>query len=155
MDKHFVRWWLLMLAIGVAVFWGFHTGIIQAITSVDVTHLTSINAVLFLLVSGVLGYTTYNLGPYNTESAKKALRLGHFMSAFCMSIGLLGTVIGLIIMLQTQVQGVNTGDASSMLALVMTVMTALGTALYTTAVGIGTAMLIQLQCFNLEEAITP
>lgn len=153
MVSPFVRWWLFALAFAAALFWGVYSKAVQSIMAVDVTHLTSVNLVLFVIVSLILGRNTYILNLDNTEDVRKALNLGHFMSSFCMSIGLLGTVIGLIIMVQTQVAGVNTSDPASMLTLVGTVMSALGTALYTTAVGIGTAMLIQIQCFNLEAAL--
>lgn len=153
MKRGFVTWWIIALTFAVTLFWAGYFGVLQNIWRTDVTHFTTLIFGIFVAVSGIIGWNTYRLSEDNHASVDKAMALGWFASLMCTSIGLLGTVIGLSMMVQTQVAGVNPGDPNALMSMIGHVMSSLGTALYTTAVGIGTGIALQIQCFNLQHVL--
>jgi len=153
MPKAFTRWWIIILAYAAGLFFAFYYGLVKKILVVDVTHITVVTFAFFAFCSLLLGYASYSIEERTVSQTNGSIRFGWFASQFCMSLGLIGTVSGLIMMMDVQSTGLNISDPSSMLRLVGGAMGSLGTALFTTAVGIGTGMLLQVQCYNLEHSL--
>lgn len=137
----------------VMLFWLGYFGAAQAVWAADVTHITTLTFALFLLMSAIVGINTYRLDYENKEETEKTLEIGWFVSEFCTSLGLLGTVIGFILMMSTQLTAANASDPASMITMITHISMSMGTALYTTAVGIGCGMMLKIQCLNLQYAI--
>jgi biopolymer transport protein ExbB/TolQ len=74
---------------------------------------------------------------------------GWFFSDILMRLGLIGTVIGFVLMLSTVYQ-LKDNDVQALQQLLGTMGSGMQVALYTTLSGLGTAMLISLQCQWLD-----
>jgi hypothetical protein len=59
--KAFMSWWLVVLAIGAAVFYAFLTGAAQHVFLGDVTRITWATAALAVVVTVILGHAAYGL----------------------------------------------------------------------------------------------
>jgi biopolymer transport protein ExbB/TolQ len=66
-----------------------------------------------------------------------------------MRLGLIGTVIGFVLMLSS-VYGLKQGDVNALQQLLATMGSGMQVALYTTLTGLGTALLIGIQCQWLD-----
>jgi len=74
---------------------------------------------------------------------------GWFFSDILMRLGLIGTVIGFVLMLSTVYQ-LKDNDVQALQQLLGTMGSSMQVALYTTLSGLGTAMLVSLQCQWLD-----
>lgn len=74
---------------------------------------------------------------------------GWFFSDILMRLGLIGTVIGFVLMLSTVYQ-IKDNDVQALQQLLGTMGSGMQVALYTTLAGLGTAMLVSLQCQWLD-----
>jgi len=94
-----------------------------------------------------------------TEGIRKKIRkiektenLGWFLSDICLTVGMIGTVIGFIIMLV----GFGTTDASdaeSIQKLMGQISSGMSTSLLTTLAGLVCSVLLKLQFFNLSQSL--
>lgn len=85
------------------------------------------------------------------EEVIRAEQVGWFSSDQCLTIGMIGTVWGFIMMLRGF--GGFTGDANAVQKLMDFIVAGMGTALYTTFVGLICGMLLKIQYFNISHAI--
>lgn len=146
--KKFLAWWISVLLIGTGVFWAYFFGLVQTVWEADETHITSLIAVVFVVCNLYLGVLAYKIdSPYDwdTVSIKKRLETLWFMSEQMMALGMLGTVIGLIMMLSTT--SVGSIDSSSMQGVLAGMWKAMGLALYTNAVGLVCSIALKLQVY--------
>jgi len=127
----------------------------------DQTKLSILLLVIFIHMSIWCGYKTWRLSrfldrdeteKYLVEKIEGLMESGWFASDLCLSIGMVGTVIGFI----TMMSGFATIDVSNMTT-VQDMIKGLGagmsTALYTTLVGLICSALLKIQYFNLSQAI--
>ena len=127
----------------------------------DQTKLSILLLVIFIHMSIWCGYKTWRLSrfldrdeteKYLVEKIEGLMESGWFASDLCLSIGMVGTVIGFI----TVMSGFATIDVSNMTT-VQDMIKGLGagmsTALYTTLVGLICSALLKIQYFNLSQAI--
>jgi flagellar motor component MotA len=77
--------------------------------------------------------------------------VGWFAAGFFTSVGMIGTVIGMIWALKGFI-GVNVTDIASVQKLISDMVYGVSTALYTTLVGLVCSSLLKLQYFNLGHA---
>ena len=71
------------------------------------------------------------------------------MSEFCLSLGMIGTVIGFIQML-SGFSSIESGGTKAIQTLIGKMSYGMSTALYTTLVGLIFGNIIKLQCFKIE-----
>ena len=127
----------------------------------DSTKLSFLLLIIFIHMSTWCGYKTWRLSrfldrdeteKYLVEKIEGLMEAGWFASDLCLSIGMVGTVVGFISMMS----GFATIDVSNM-ATVQDMIKSLGsgmsTALYTTLVGLTCSALLKIQYFNLSQAI--
>ena len=94
-------------------------------------------------------------GDYYTSHKDQFERLeeiGWFSSDACLTIGMIGTVTGMIIMLQA-FAFVDLGNSKSIENLISALGLGMSTALYTTLLGLISSLLLKIQYFNLGQAI--
>ena len=72
------------------------------------------------------------------------------MSEVCLTMGLIGTVSGFILMLYGAFADLNISDTSSVQQSLMNMSLGMSTALYTTLIGLVTSLLLKIQFFRLE-----
>lgn len=153
--NYFLRWWLIALVVAVIAFWGWYAGIFELMYLYDHSKLTFVTLAVFLYSSVVIGISTYKVTDenFNEEVQKERQEFGWFTAELCMALGLLGTVIGFIIMMNADITSFTAADPASVQRLIGIISSSMGTAFYTTAVGLTTSILLKLQSYNLYKYI--
>jgi biopolymer transport protein ExbB/TolQ len=80
------------------------------------------------------------------------MEVGWFTSDLCLTIGMVGTVVGFIMML-SGFATVNIADVKTVQSLIRELGVGMSTALYTTLTGLICGALLKIQYFNLNQAI--
>lgn len=129
--KPFYIWWITNLAVASGVFWAWYHGIISEIWHDDVTMITSVLAILYIVTTLLIGYVAY------TKNFKsKIVDACWFLSEQMLALGMLGTVVGFIYLLTSGITSASVTDPASLAALLANMSVGLGIALYTNATGI-------------------
>ena len=127
----------------------------------DATKLSFLLMSIFSIMSAWCGYKTWKLSRfldngqtenYLVEKIEHLMEVGWFTSDLCLSVGMMGTVIGFIMML-SGFTNINTQDVSTVQNLIKNLGVGMSTALYTTLIGLGCSTLLKIQYFNLSQAI--
>lgn len=124
-------WWITNLAVATGVFWAWHSGIITKIWYDDVTMITSVLSLLYVVTTALIGYVAYT-----KDFASKIVDACWFLSEQMLAIGMLGTVVGFIYLLSSGITSASVTDPTSLATLLANMSVGLGIALYTNAVGI-------------------
>ena len=143
----FIKWFLLNAVFLTAVFFAETKGAISLMVSSDVSYLTIVIMVLYLVVSGMVGRLCYlaDKGVCSRSSLTKRAEVGWFAAEHFFSLGLLGTVFGLCVATATSLnEGTEVSDIVSGLK------TGLNTAFYTTICGIVFSLPLQSQLMILK-----
>lgn len=161
MDKQpFLKWLLLtaLFAVGAVIL--LKTGIAWSIWDVDSSYLSAVTVAFYCVFSALCGCATWrscngDLAWMDEMSRKEAIRdlrqeeeAGWFAAELCFVLGMIGTIVGFIMMLS----GFNTLDISNpstIQGLLTDLGNSMGTALYTTVVGLVCGSLLKVQYFNL------
>ena len=136
-------------------------GLLGALWEKDATNLSFVLLGLFAVMSGWCGYKTWRLSvfidsnktePYLIEKIEHLMEVGWFTSDLCLSIGMMGTVIGFIMMLGG-FANIDINDMATVQGLIKGLGVGMSTALYTTLTGLICSALLKIQYFNLSQAI--
>lgn len=161
--KHtlFLKWWLFMSAIMASTLFLGASGMLITLWDKDATKMSFLLLTLFYCMSAWCGYKTWRLSvfidsnktePYLVEKIEHLIEVGWFTSDLCLSIGMMGTVIGFIMMLGG-FAGIDIADMSTVQGLIKGLGVGMSTALYTTLTGLVCSALLKIQYFNLSQAI--
>ena len=129
--KPFYIWWITNLAVASGIFWAYHHGIVEKIWNDDVTMITTVLALLYVLTTALIGYVAYT-----KDFTSKLVDACWFLSEQMLAIGMLGTVVGFIYLLSSGITSASVTDPTSLATLLANMSVGLGIALYTNAVGI-------------------
>ena len=129
--KPFYIWWVTNLAVASGVFWAWYHGIISKIWYDDVTMITTVLAVLYVITTLLIGYVAYT-----KDFKSKIVDACWFLSEQMLALGMLGTVVGFIYLLTAVITSASVTDPASLAALLANMSVGLGIALYTNATGI-------------------
>jgi hypothetical protein len=144
-----LQWLTLFLlqvsALGVC----YYFGLFQWTWDNDVTKLSFVIMAIWAIVSGLIGKNTYLLesGKMTKQKFTGSLEAGWFASDQCLSLGMLGTVIGFLVMMGSIALG---SDVTAIQEMMKIMSSGMATALITTAVGMIFGNLIKLQLFLAE-----
>ena len=163
MIKHtlFLKWWLFITTVGVGMFYAGNQGFFDTLWVADTTKLSFLLIGIFAFMSVWCGYKTWKLSvfldsekteKYIVEKIEHLMEIGWFTSDLCLSIGMMGTVIGFIMML-AGFGSVNVEDMSTVQGMIKGLGVGMSTALYTTLMGLICSALLKIQYFNLSQAI--
>jgi len=151
----FTKWFLLNAVVGTAVFFAEQKGAISSIISNDLSYISILIMALYVIVSSYIGRLCYLSDKINGKRESEAKdylaqrsELGWFSAEHFFSLGLLGTIIGLIIATQ--------GSLDSSLPtsqIVAGLKEGLNTAFYTTVCGIVFSLPLQLQLMILKHKL--
>ena len=161
--KHtlFLKWWLFISAVMAGATYLYFTDMFALLWNKDATKLSYVLLLLFVFMSVWCGYKTWRLSvfldsnkteKYIIEKIEHLMEVGWFTSDLCLSIGMMGTVIGFIMML-SGFSNVNVEDLSSVQGMIKGLGAGMSTALYTTLTGLVCSALLKIQYFNLSQAI--
>lgn len=140
--KKVIIWWVSILLIGTGIFWANYFGVIQTIWTNDSTKLASVAAAVFVAANLALGWAAWQnaISPDN-PIIRKVTDYCWFLSEMLMALGMLGTVIGLIHMLQINAAAGGAVDPT----MIAGMWKAMGLALYTNAVGLVGSIVLKFQ----------
>ena len=161
--KHtlFLKWWLFITIIAVGFIFTVSEGFVETIWEADATKLSFLLLVIFLKMSAWCGYKTWTLSRFIdekkqdkhiVEKIEHLMEVGWFTSDLCLTIGMIGTVVGFIMML-SGFTTVDTSDVKTVQDLIKTLGVGMSTALYTTLMGLICSAGLKVQYFNLSQAI--
>ena len=161
--KHtlFLKWWLFISAVMAGATYLYFTDMFALLWNKDATKLSYVLLLLFVFMSVWCGYKTWRVSvfldsnkteKYIIEKIEHLMEVGWFTSDLCLSIGMMGTVIGFIMML-SGFSNVNVEDLSTVQGMIKGLGAGMSTALYTTLTGLVCSALLKIQYFNLSQAI--
>ena len=157
----FLKWWLFMASITALATYLIVNDGLRILWNQDSTKLSFLLLLIFIHMSAWCGYKTWRLSKfldreetekYLIEKIEGLMEAGWFASDLCLSIGMVGTVIGFI----TMMSGFSTIDVSNMTTvqdMIKGLGSGMSTALYTTLMGLICSALLKIQYFNLSQAI--
>lgn len=148
--RPFYIWWTANLLVASSVFWAWYNGIVSKIWHDDVTMITSVLGLLYIITTILIGYLAYT-----KDFTSKIVETCWFLSEQMLALGMLGTVIGFIYLLTSGITSASVTDPASLATLLANMSVGLGIALYTNAVGILasfiTKMLLYAVTYEHEE----
>lgn len=144
----FLRWWLFFcLSILVAVVCHYF-GFFYELYNKDATKLSFVIISVYTLSSLYVGRLTYN--QRKGQDVTTGLNVSWFSSEAMLSLGMIGTVAGFILMLGESFGSIDTADPDSLKEALSSMALGMSTALYTTLVGLILSQALKIQLVNLE-----
>jgi|TARA_R110000751_G_scaffold63336_1_gene130753 hypothetical protein len=151
----FTKWFLINAVMGTAIFFAETKDAISTIVQNDLSHISILIMVLYVVVSGYIGRLCYLSDKISTKNSKnrqkekeylkKRIDLGWFSAEHFFSLGLLGTIVGLIFATRGSLDGsLPTSEIIGGLK------EGLNTAFYTTVCGIVFSLPLQVQIMILK-----
>lgn len=141
----FVRWWVAGSIMIVAVVTALLAGVGSFILDGDRTFLSWAILSIFFVATGLLGYKTHVKGVDADHG------IIEFFAETCTALGLLGTIIGLIMMISGAFVNLDATDHEAMQAALGALSSGIATALITTLVGLISALLLKVQLAVVRE----
>ena len=157
----FLKWWLITTLMITGLFFAYQFNAFQIMWEADTTKLSfGIIAILGFMTIWC-GIKTWNFclvydDCFEGDISAKFERLeevGWFASDLCLTLGMIGTVFGFIMML-VGFANLDVENIKSIQQMMTTMGAGMSTALYTTLVGLIASALLKIQYFNLGQAIT-
>jgi uncharacterized membrane protein len=159
LKKHsiFLKWWwffTLIVALTVVLI-GF--GVHEDLWLKDKTKLSFFILFIFYAMTLHCGYESWKLSQLANGDIEKLENLdtrhepGWFASDVLLTLGLIGTVAGFILMLAGAFTGINIANVSSVQQALASMAVGMSTALYTTLTGLITSTILKVQYFRLDQ----
>lgn len=146
MTKTFLKWWLavvLQLAIlGVSAFYEYHIFVLEH----DTTFLSGLILLLWVVTSIFIGKYAYK--------KKTNFEVQWFTAEQCMTIGMIGTVVGFLMMLNDSFGHLDPRDTEAMRQVIADMAVGLSVALLTTLNGLVASMFLKIQIVVVENSET-
>ena len=149
----FFKWWVVTLATAVVTFWLYRFDVLTTMLVADASYMVATTMAVYVLAAAYIGKLSYNISNLNYFSTETDLEAGWFASDLCMTLGLLGTVIGFIFMMKYNLVGADLTNVATTSKVLANIISSMGTALYTTAVGCALGSILKIQCFVLQREI--
>ena len=144
----FLRWWLFFcLSILVATV-SYYFGFFHELYEKDATKLSFVIISVYVLSSMYVGKLT--LDQRNQKNYTTGLNVSWFTSEALLSLGMIGTVAGFILMLGDSFDTIDTTNPESLKEALSSMALGMSTALYTTLVGLVLSQALKIQLVNLE-----
>ena len=160
--KPLLRWWLFISLTVVLTFTFYYFGLFSEVWEKDRTKLSFLIMIIFFFTCIHCGKETIKVSKAlegnvtETEIKKTDWRgnqeVGWFISDFVLTIGMIGTVSGFLLMLTGAFAGVDLTDEVAMKNVLEKMSKGMSTALYTTLFGLICGGLLKIQYFSLGRA---
>lgn len=151
-----LRWLLIFMLIALGSVIMYLAGFIERINAADVTKLSFVIYVIFMLFTLRVGSDAWKLSKMGHASAKALLprqESAWFVSDMLLTIGMIGTVIGFIYMLGMSFGEIRMDNVETVRASLVRMGAGMSTALYTTAAGLICSLILKLQVFLLGQEL--
>jgi hypothetical protein len=150
MKNNFLKWWLLNSLVILFLLVGSYFGLAKEVYLKDSSFLCFVIVGLFFAASGYNAGVCWRLDK-GLKPVQSQVDFGWFISDLCLSLGMIGTVIGFIQMLAGFAQPAEGTQALQKLLVGMAY--GMSTALYTTLAGLIFGNLLKLECFHIESSV--
>ena len=160
--KPLLRWWLFISLTIILTFSFYYFGLFAEVWDKDRTKLSFLIMFLFFFTSIHCGKETIKVsnaleGNVSENEIKNIdwrgnQEIGWFISDFVLTIGMIGTVSGFLLMLTGAFAGVDLNDEVAMKNVLEKMSKGMSTALYTTLFGLICGALLKIQYFSLGRA---
>jgi len=147
----FWKWWtsIVVLALSLA-FIQYNIDIFGFVYENDPTRITMLIGAIFILSTIKVGLESWKRQfLYDTENDMSMI---WFVSDAVMSIGMIGTLVGFIMVLTTTFTDIDTTSAQAMKEVISKLAQGMGIALLTTLTGLVTSVILKLQLVMLDTA---
>ena len=144
--SRFLKWWLEFSLIVGGTYIIYDEGFLTMAFAADVTKLSYVIISLFFGITILLG-----IDVITKRVGNGLLYVGWFISEILLGLGMLGTVIGFIYMLSGSMGSLDAGDTDTIRDALTVMASGMATALYTTALGLITSLLLKVQLITLEQ----
>lgn len=146
--RNMVYWWIIfwvqLIVYGVAAGFGVFTMIYHA----DVSYISFAIVAIHLLTTVWIGWHTSKVARFGVHH-RFHMDSGWYLSELCMMLGMIGTIIGFIYTLVMTI-GAGVGDMTQLQRVISELAKGIGTAGWTTLMGLIAALSIKAQMNNLE-----
>lgn len=139
MADPFVRWWVVFSIIAIGIGTTMIAGMGAFITASDNTGVSWATIVVFYAASLHFGLRV------RQEGIAAETALTKYATDLCTSLGFLGTIVGLVMMVCNAFPSINISNAESIQRAIVAMAQGVGTALVTTLVGLVCAICLELQ----------
>jgi hypothetical protein len=153
----FLEWWWFFCSMILVLFVAGTFNVFETLWYADQTKISFVILSLFTLVSFLCGWHSWKLNQLKInkleidEDIVKGYETGWFSSEICLTLGLIGTVSGFILMLVGAFVDLNVADPNSVSESLKKMSLGMSTALYTTLVGLLCSVILKVQFFRLEK----
>jgi len=141
--KDFLYWWLIVCVVGASSYITHTMGWLVPLYTNDLTYIT-------FLITVIAGLTTLSLGYKFKMSDANSVDVEWFVSDVVLTLGMLGTVIGFMIMLQGTFSSIEFNDVHSIRLALSSMSQGLFTALNTTLLGLVSSIILKVQLILYE-----
>ena len=152
----FLRWLLIFMLVVLGSLIMYLAGFIERINAADVTKLSFVIYVIFMLFTVRVGSDAWKLSKTGHASPKELLprqESAWFVSDMLLTIGMIGTVVGFIYMLGMSFGEIRMDNVETVRASLVRMGAGMSTALYTTAAGLICSLILKLQLFLLGQEL--
>lgn len=143
MTQKFLIWWLVVvvqvIALGISIYYGAIPFLIEN----DVTKLSFVIFAMWFFTSASIGYKIFK----QEEDFDKPW----FVAESCMTVGMIGTVIGFMWMLGSSFQEIDPSNIESMRQVIVDMASGMSTALLTTLCGLLAGLFLKVQIVMQEQ----
>ena len=160
--KPLLRWWLFISLTVILTFAFYYFGLFSEVWNKDRTKLSFLIMIIFFFTSIHCGKETIKVSKALEKNIPKNKikstdwrgnqEIGWFISDLVLTIGMIGTVSGFLLMLTGAFAGVDLNDEVAMKNVLEQMSKGMSTALYTTLFGLICGGLLKIQYFSLGRA---
>lgn len=147
----FIKWFIIFGAILASLAIAGFSGALSLIWRSDISHLSAVIGVLFVVGSLLAGKVSYSVSSMDTPSftlrEKRQMNVLEFLADVFFLIGLAGTIIGFCYMMSDSLQGTDVNQIIAKLK------SGSSTKLYTTLAGISASALLRLQMLVIKNTV--
>jgi hypothetical protein len=133
-----LRWWLTICVLGVLVYFSYANGWLLPLYEKDATMITYLITVIFGATTLSLGYKSFLKKQFENE-------VEWFVSDAVLTLGMIGTIIGFMIMLIGTFDTVEFTAVENIRAVLSSMSKGLYTALSTTLLGLISSVILKIQ----------
>ena len=141
--KDFLCWWLIVCVVGTSSYITHAMGWLVPLYTNDLTYITFLITVIAVLTTLSLGYK-FKVPDANSVDVE------WFVSDVVLTLGMLGTIIGFMIMLQGTFSSIEFNDVHSIRLALSSMSQGLFTALNTTLLGLVSSIILKVQLILYE-----
>ena len=143
----FLRWWLMVCLMAFGTYGLYQFGQLQYIFDADQSGISVLIFGIFGMVTIWIGWLTWKANK-GTQPTDTQIDDAYFVADAMTALGLIGTIVGLIMILGPAFENIDVSDTATIEAAIKLMTQGMGTALVTTLVGSCCSLISKLQIHN-------